>query len=128
MGAPGDACRIVENDNGIEDAALEGSGAADDIQEQVTVWSRKNERKPSGPGVTASLDRSCSHGFAHPTSMLSGYTRRKRGRKKRHTPSRLLRIDPRRLMSKLLHVLNVRPGINSGIAVRAALTAQLQYT
>jgi len=34
-----------------------------------------------------------------------------------------LRIDPRRLMSKLLHVLNVRPRIDSGIAVGAALTA-----
>ena len=39
-----------------------------------------------------------------------------------------LRIDPRRLMSKLPHVLNVRPRINSGMAVRAALTAQFQYT
>ena len=39
-----------------------------------------------------------------------------------------LRIDPRRLMSKLLHVLNVRPRINSGIAVRAALAAQFQHT
>ena len=39
-----------------------------------------------------------------------------------------LRIDPRRLMSKLLHVLNVRPRINSGMAVRAALTAQFQHT
>jgi len=34
-----------------------------------------------------------------------------------------LRIDPRRLMSKLLYVLNVRPRINSGIAVGAAFTA-----
>lgn len=41
---------------------------------------------------------------------------------------RTLRIDPRRLMSKLLHVLNVRTRINSGIAVRAALTAQFQHT
>ncbi len=39
-----------------------------------------------------------------------------------------LRIDPRRLMSKLLHVLNVRPRIDSGIAVGAALTAQFQHT
>jgi hypothetical protein len=39
-----------------------------------------------------------------------------------------LRIDPGRLMSKLLHVLNVRPRINSGMAVRAALTAQFQHT
>jgi hypothetical protein len=39
-----------------------------------------------------------------------------------------LRIDTRRLMSKLLHVLNVRPRINSGMAVRAALTAQFQHT
>ena len=39
-----------------------------------------------------------------------------------------LRIDPRRLMSKLLHVLNVRPGINSRIAVGAALAAQFQHT
>ena len=39
-----------------------------------------------------------------------------------------LRIDPRRLMSKLLHVLNIRPRINSGMAVRAALTAQFQHT
>ena len=39
-----------------------------------------------------------------------------------------LRIDPRRLMSKLLHVLNVRPRINSGMAVRAALAAQFQHT
>ena len=38
-----------------------------------------------------------------------------------------LRIDPRRLMSKLLHVLNVRPRINSGMAVRAALAAQFQH-
>jgi hypothetical protein len=40
----------------------------------------------------------------------------------------VLRIDTRRLMSKLLHVLNVRARINSGIAVRAALTAQFQHT
>jgi hypothetical protein len=39
-----------------------------------------------------------------------------------------LRIDPRCLMSKLLHVLDVRSRINSGIAVRAALTAQFQHT
>jgi hypothetical protein len=31
-------------------------------------------------------------------------------------------------MSELLHVLNVRPGINSGMAGRAALTAQFQHT
>ena len=31
-------------------------------------------------------------------------------------------------MSKLLHVLDVRPRINSGMAVRAALSAQFQYT
>ena len=31
-------------------------------------------------------------------------------------------------MSKLLYVLNVRSRINSGIAVRAALTAQFQHT
>ena len=37
-----------------------------------------------------------------------------------------LQIDPRRLMSKLLDILNVRPRINSGIAVRAALAAQFQ--
>jgi len=43
-------------------------------------------------------------------------------------PLQNLRIDPRRLMSKLLHVLNVGPRINSGIAVRAALTAQFQHT
>ena len=40
----------------------------------------------------------------------------------------VLRIDPRRLMSKFLHVLNVRPRIDSGIAVRAALTAQFQHS
>src|SRR5208283_5637373 len=51
-----------------------------------------------------------------------------------HTASRCtkalqsLRIYPRRLMSKLLHVLNVRPRINCGIAVRAALAAQFQHT
>jgi len=39
-----------------------------------------------------------------------------------------LRIDSRRLMSKLLHVLNIRARINSGMAVRAALAAQFQYT
>ncbi len=39
-----------------------------------------------------------------------------------------LRIDPRCLVSKLLHVLDVRPGINSGMAVRAALAAQFQHT
>ena len=39
-----------------------------------------------------------------------------------------LRIDPGRLMSKLLDVLDVRPGINSMMAVRAALTAQFQHT
>jgi hypothetical protein len=39
-----------------------------------------------------------------------------------------LRIDPRRLMSKLLHVLNVGPGINGGMAVRAALAPQFQHT
>ena len=39
-----------------------------------------------------------------------------------------LRIDPRRLVSKLLHILNIRPGINRGIAVRAALAAQFQHT
>jgi hypothetical protein len=38
-----------------------------------------------------------------------------------------LRIDPRRLVSKLLHVLNVRPGINRGMAVRAALAPQFQH-
>ena len=42
--------------------------------------------------------------------------------------ARTLRMDPRRLMSKLLHVLNVRPRIDSGMAVRAALTAQFQHT
>ena len=31
-------------------------------------------------------------------------------------------------MSKVLHVLNVRPRINSRMAVRAALTAQFQHT
>ncbi len=31
-------------------------------------------------------------------------------------------------MPKLLHVLNIRPRINSGIAVRAAFAAQLQHT
>jgi hypothetical protein len=39
-----------------------------------------------------------------------------------------LRINPRRLMPQLLNVLNVRPRINSGMAVRAALTAQFQHT
>ena len=39
-----------------------------------------------------------------------------------------LRIDPRRLMSKLFHVLNVRPRINSGMAVDAALAPQFQHT
>ena len=39
-----------------------------------------------------------------------------------------LRIDPRRFMSELLHVLNIRPRINRGIAVRAALAAQFQHT
>ena|ERR1017187_8178436 len=43
-------------------------------------------------------------------------------------PSYALRIDPRRLMSKLLHVLNIRPRINSGIAVRAAFAPQFQHT
>jgi hypothetical protein len=37
-------------------------------------------------------------------------------------------METRRLMSKLLHVLNVRPTIKSGMAVRAALTAQFQHT
>jgi hypothetical protein len=46
----------------------------------------------------------------------------------RHTNQQNLGIDPRRLMSKLLHVLNVRPRINSGMAVRAALAAQFQHT
>jgi hypothetical protein len=41
---------------------------------------------------------------------------------------RTLRIDPRRFMSKLLYVLNVRPGINSGMAVRAAFATQFQHT
>ena len=45
-----------------------------------------------------------------------------------HKARQNLRIDPRRLMSKLLHVLNVRARINSGMAVRAAFTAQFQYT
>jgi hypothetical protein len=31
-------------------------------------------------------------------------------------------------MPKLLHVLNVRPTINSGKAARAALTAQFRHT
>jgi hypothetical protein len=39
-----------------------------------------------------------------------------------------LRINPRRLMPKLLDVLNVRPRINRGIAACAALTAQFQHT
>src|SRR5580693_10147773 len=39
-----------------------------------------------------------------------------------------LRIDPRRLMSKLLHVFNVRPRINSGMAVRTAFAPQFQHT
>jgi hypothetical protein len=38
-----------------------------------------------------------------------------------------LRIDSRRLMSKLLHVLNVCPRIDGGMAVRAALAAQFQH-
>ncbi len=38
-----------------------------------------------------------------------------------------LRIDPGRLVSELLHVLNIRPGINRGMAVGAALAAQLQH-
>jgi hypothetical protein len=46
----------------------------------------------------------------------------------RRTNQQNLRIDPGRLMSKLLHVLNIRPRINSGIAVRAALAAQFQHT
>jgi hypothetical protein len=39
-----------------------------------------------------------------------------------------LRIDPRRFMSQLLHVLDVRPRINSGMAVRTALAPQFQNT
>ena len=38
-----------------------------------------------------------------------------------------LRIDPRRLVSKLLHVLNVRAGINRRSALRAALAAEFQH-
>ena len=58
---------------------------------------------------------SCDEGFGtHPESL---WTKILQG----------LRIDPRRLMSKLLHVLNVRPRINSRMAIRAALTAQFQH-
>jgi hypothetical protein len=39
-----------------------------------------------------------------------------------------LRIDPGSLVPKLLHVLNIRPRIDSGIALRAALAAQFQHT
>jgi hypothetical protein len=39
-----------------------------------------------------------------------------------------LRIDPRRLASKLLHILNVEPRINSGTAVRPAFAPQFQHT
>ena len=42
--------------------------------------------------------------------------------------TKALRIDPRCLVPQLLHVLNIRPRINSGIAVRAAFAAQLQHT
>ena len=41
--------------------------------------------------------------------------------------TQLLCIDSRRPMSKILHVLNVRPRINRGVAVGAALTAQFQH-
>jgi hypothetical protein len=40
----------------------------------------------------------------------------------------VLRIDPRRFVSKLLHVLNVGARIDSGRAVGAALAAQFQHT
>jgi hypothetical protein len=39
-----------------------------------------------------------------------------------------LRIDSRRLMSKLLDIFNIGTRINGGMAVRAALAAQFQYT
>jgi hypothetical protein len=39
-----------------------------------------------------------------------------------------LRIDPGRLVSKLLDIFNIGARINSGIAVGAALTAQFQHT
>jgi len=49
----------------FSEATPECSGAADDIQQQVTVWSRENERQPSGPGITAGLDRRRSHACHH---------------------------------------------------------------
>ena len=39
-----------------------------------------------------------------------------------------LRIDPGRLVSKLLDIFNIGARIHSGIAVRAALTAQFEHT
>jgi len=39
-----------------------------------------------------------------------------------------LRINPGRLVSKLLDIFNIGARINSGMAVRAALTAQFQHT
>jgi len=43
-------------------------------------------------------------------------------------PRQGLRIDPGRLVSKLLDIFKIGARINGGIAVGAALTAQFQHT
>ena len=59
---------------------------------------------------------SCDEGFdIHPAS---GCTKALQG----------LRIDPRRLMSKLLDIFNIGAGINGGIAVRATLAPKFEHT
>jgi hypothetical protein len=56
--------------------------------------------------------------------------RRQKGRHGRDLPrwQQGLRIDPGRLVSKLLDIFNIGARINGGIAVRAALAAQFQHT
>ncbi len=77
---------------------------------------RGNSNVGSNPTLSAIIFVSCDDAFdTHPAIRC---TKSQQG----------LRIDPRRLMSKLLHVLNVRPRINSGMAVGAALAAQFQHT
>ena len=78
------------------------------------------------------------HGMVKPSESLTSHRGKTRDGKHWTTentgqPGRTplhqgLRIDPRRLVSKLLDIFNIGARINRGMAVRAALSAQFQHT
>ena len=89
---------------------------------RVIIWARS---------VKAHLSTAYSVSVVniYTVSSLDEYGRKlgKLGTDGTYPVAQALRIDPRRLMSKLLHVFDVRPRIDSGMTVRTAFTTQFQH-